>query len=229
MKKILIIEDDLAFLKGLKVMLENEHYRVISESDGEKGFNRAQKEKVDLILLDLMLPSMNGEQICRELRDHCIKTPIVILTAKDDEIDQIILLEMGADDYLVKTISTHLLRTKIATILRRFDRETPEIETYQFGDISLDFKKLEVKKGSENLSLMTREFAILKYLIENSGRVISRDELLIHVWEDDAFPTPRTVDNYILSIRKKIEDDRENPKYILTVPRAGYKFSDDQG
>ena len=229
MKKILIIEDDLAFLKGLKVMLENEHYRVISESDGEKGFKRAQKEKADLILLDLMLPSMNGEQICRELRDHGIKTPIVILTAKDDEIDQIILLEMGADDYLVKTISTHLLRTKIATILRRFDRDTPEIETYQFGNISLDFRKLEVKKGSINISLMTREFAILKYLIENSGRVVSRDELLIHVWEDDAFPTPRTVDNYILSIRKKIEDDRESPKYILTVPRAGYKFSDNQG
>jgi DNA-binding response OmpR family regulator len=227
MKKILIIEDDLAFLKGIKAILEQEHYRALTETDGERGLKRALSEKVDLILLDLMLPSRNGEEICREIRSHGIKTPVVVLTAKDDEIDEITLLKMGADEYLKKTISPALLKARIENVFNIQERKTPILEKVSFGDITIDFKKLEATKGSVRISLMTREFDILKFLIEHSGEVVSRDDLLNNVWEEDAFPTPRTVDNYILSIRKKIEDDREHPKYILTIPRAGYKFSEE--
>jgi len=224
MKKILVIEDDLAFIKGIKIILEEENHRVMTETDGEKGYKRALNETFDLILLDLMLPTMNGERVCRKLRSNGIKTPIVVLTAKDSEIDEITLLKMGANDYLKKTISSDLLRARIEKTFITSDIQQPQIETYNFADISLDFKRMEATKNEQKISLMTREFAILKYLIEHAGEVVSRDDLLSKVWEEDACPTPRTVDNYILSIRKKIESDRENPKHILTIPRAGYKF-----
>lgn len=228
MSRILIIEDDPAFLSGLKMSLEQEHYSVQTETDGRAGYNRAIKENPDLILLDLMLPGMNGEEICRKLRTEGVSTPIVVLTAKDEEIDEILLLEMGADDYLKKTISPRLLKARIQNALRIKPIKTNDVETYSFGDIQLDFKKLEATKKGEKFSLMTREFRILHFLISKAGQVVSRDDLLNNIWEDDVCPTPRTVDNYILSIRKKIEDDRQTPRYILTVPRAGYKFAVDK-
>lgn len=228
MNRILIIEDDPAFLSGLKISLEQEHYTVLTETDGKSGFTRAIKENPDLILLDLMLPGMNGEEICRKLRVQGVSTPIVVLTAKDEEIDEILLLEMGADDYLKKTVSQRLLKARIQNALRDKPLKIEAVESYSFGEIQLDFKKLEAKKNGTKISLMTREFRILQYLISKAGQVVSRDDLLNDIWEHDVAPTPRTVDNYILSIRKKIEDDRQNPRYILTIPRAGYKFSDDE-
>ena len=228
MNRILIIEDDPAFLSGVKMSLEEEHYHIMTETNGRIGYARAVNDKPDLLLLDLMLPGMNGEEICRKLREEGFTIPIVVLTAKDEEIDEILLLEMGADEYLKKTISPRLLKARIQNALRSKNKKISEIESVKFGDVQLDFKRLEATKKGKNISLMTREFLVLKYLISHADEVVSRDDLLDHVWEDDVCPTPRTVDNYILSIRKKLEDDRERPRFILTVPRAGYKFSGDE-
>ena len=227
MNKILIIEDDIAHLKGIQSILEEDHYRIITETDGEKGYQRALQEKVDLILLDLMLPSKHGEEICQELRLKGNNTPIVILTAKDDEIDEITLLKIGADDFLTKPVTAAKLRARIQSVLRRIKNLASEIETFSFGEVHLDFRRQEVNKGEKKIVLSTREFAVLKYLIQHAEEVVTRDDLLDNVWEPDVCPTPRTVDNYILNLRKKLETDRDKPKHILTVPRAGYKFVKD--
>ena len=224
MKRLLIIEDDLSILKGLKAGLEEEHYEIVSASDGEDGYNKAKDEKYDLILLDLMLPGKNGQDICRDLRAEGINTPIIMLTSKKDEIDKILGLETGADDYVTKPFSIRELQARIKAVLRRFDQGIKKCDTCSFGDITIDFLKLTACKGEEQLKLSSREFEILRLFIQHESELVSRDMLLDEVWGYDVFPTTRTVDNYILNLRKKIEDDPANPKYIVTVPKAGYKF-----
>ncbi len=226
MKRILIIEDDLAILKGLQTALESKNYRVRCESNGEKGFQHAMQSDFDLILLDLMLPDKDGEEICRDLRDKGIRIPIIVLTARTDEIDEITLLKIGADNYLKKPVSMHKLLAYVEAALRRGDSIAglPEIEVFMSEDLYIDFKRQEAYKNNKPIELSTREFDTIKYLIQRSGEVVSRDDILDNVWEDDAYPTPRTVDNCILKIRKAIEDDPADPRYILTYYRSGYKF-----
>jgi len=226
MKRILIIEDDLAILKGLQTALENKNYRVATENNGEKGFQRAQQSDFDLILLDLMLPGKDGEEVCRDLRVKGIRTPIIVLTARTDEIDEITLLKMGADNYLKKPVSMHKLLAYVESALRRRASlgELPEIDFFEHEDLFIDFKRQEAYKRKKPIDLSTREFDTIKYLIQRAGEVVSRDDILDNVWEEDAYPTPRTVDNCILKIRKKIEDNPANPRYILTYYRSGYKF-----
>lgn len=224
MKKILIIEDDPAILLGLKDSLENEHYEVNSETDGEKGFQNALKNNYDLILLDILLPSKDGMDICRELRLKGITIPVLMLTSKKEEIDKILGLEIGADDYVTKPFSIRELHARIRALLRRNDSMRVEVEAYSFSNVHLDFKKQEALKNSKPIQLSSTEFNILKYLIQREGEVISRDQFLDEVWGYDAFPSTRTVDNYILSIRKQIEDDPANPKHLITIHKAGYKF-----
>ncbi len=224
MNKILIIEDDPAISLGLEEALKNEHYDVTTEADGALGYERALGGEYDLILLDLMLPSKDGMDICKDLRSNSITIPILMLTSKKEEIDKILGLEIGADDYVTKPFSVRELLARIKAILRRSTEIAISIEKYSFANISIDFKKQEASKNNENLELSSTEYKILKYLIEHEGEVISRNKFLDKVWGYESFPSTRTVDNFILSIRKQIEDDPSNPKHLITVHKAGYKF-----
>lgn len=224
MKRILIIEDDPAISKGLYDALHDEHYDVVTEDDGEKGFRFAQNENIALIILDLMLPSKNGIEICTDLRKKGINTPILMLTSKKEEMDKVLGLEVGADDYLTKPFSIRELLARIKALLRRKQEIVREIEEYEFGSVQIDFKKQTAFKKNKQIELSTTEYKILKYFIEHEAEVVTRDNLLDKVWGYDVFPTSRTVDNYILSIRKQIEDNPSDPKHLITVPKAGYKF-----
>ena len=224
MKQIFIIEDDPAILKGLTTGLETENYKVKSASDGEKGYNLCKNENADLIILDIMLPSKNGLDICRDLRKDGVNTPIIMLTSKKEEIDKVVGLEIGADDYMTKPFSIRELLARIKAILRRKSEITKSIDEFSFNGIFLDFNKMEALKNGREVKLSSLEFKILKYLIENEGIVVSRDKLLDDVWGYESFPTTRTVDNYILSLRKKIENNPSEPVHILTLHKSGYKF-----
>jgi DNA-binding response OmpR family regulator len=224
MKKILIIEDDPTISKGLQISLQAEHYSILTAASGEKGFRLARQENIDLIILDLMLPEKNGEEICRELRQQGLRTPILILTSRSEEIDKVLLLEMGADDYMTKPFGIRELQARVKALLRRGSEIRPPIETYSFADICLDFIKQEASKQKKPLQLSTKEFEILHFFIQHEGNVVSRDVLLDEVWGYETYPTTRTVDNYILALRKKIETDPKKPRHLLTIPKAGYKF-----
>ena len=224
MKTILIIDDDASIVKGIQEALKAEHFNVIAAETGEKGLTMARRQSVDLILLDLRLPDKNGEEICRDLRAEGINTPIVMLTSKREEMDKVLGLELGADDYLTKPFGIHELFARIRAILRRNRDLTKDIEEYAFGDIYLDFKKQEARKKGKELKLSTREFSTLKYFILHEGEVVTRTMLLDEVWGYESFPTTRTIDNYVLSIRKKIEIDPARPKHLITIHTSGYKF-----
>lgn len=224
MKTILIIDDDASIVKGIQEALKAEHFNVIAAETGEKGLTMARRQSVDLILLDLRLPDKNGEEICRDLRAEGINTPIVMLTSKREEMDKVLGLELGADDYLTKPFGIHELVARIRAILRRNRDLTKDIEEYAFGDIYLDFKKQEARKKGKELKLSTREFSTLKYFILHEGEVVTRTMLLDEVWGYESFPTTRTIDNYVLSIRKKIEIDPARPKHLITIHTSGYKF-----
>lgn len=224
MKRILIVEDDPAISRGLTDALREEHYEVVTEEDGEKGYKFAQNENIALIILDLMLPSKNGIEICTDLRKKGINTPILMLTSKKEEMDKVLGLEIGADDYVTKPFSVRELMARIKALLRRKQEIVKDIEEYAFGAVQIDFKKQVASKNNKPIDLSTTEFKILKYFIEHEGEVVTRDNLLDKVWGFDVFPTSRTVDNYILSIRKQIEENPSEPKHLITVPKAGYKF-----
>jgi DNA-binding response OmpR family regulator len=224
MKKILVVEDDPAIQKGLEESLKMEGYQVITSGDGEEGYRKAKKEKVDLIILDVMLPSKNGMDICRDLRKENNNTPILMLTSKKEEMDKVLGLEFGADDYVTKPFSVRELHARIKALLRRSTEIIKEVETYSFGKISIDFKKHETYKNKRPLDFSALEYKILKYFAQREGEVVTREMLLDDVWGFENFPTTRTVDNFILSLRKQIEDDPSEPKHLITVHKAGYKF-----
>jgi two-component system, OmpR family, alkaline phosphatase synthesis response regulator PhoP len=225
MKTILIVEDDPAILRGLEAALLEEHYHVLTAADGEKGLGMARREKADLIILDVMLPKKDGFEVCRELRSAGVDTPIVFLTSRKEEVDRVLGLELGADDYITKPFSVRELKARIKARLRRTTEIRREIEEYSFGDVHVDFRKHEASLGSKPVKLSAKELEVLKYFIQREGEVITRDALLDDVWGYDTFPTTRTVDNYILTLRKKIEKDPAHPQHILTVHSAGYKFT----
>jgi len=224
MKKILIVEDDPAILKGLEIALKGENYRVISASDGKKGEQIAQQENIDLIILDWMLPYKNGIEICRDLRHRGISTPIIMLTCRQDESDIIRGLDCGANDYVTKPFKLAELMARIRANLPRFEKSKIKIETYDFADIHLDFVRQEAYRNGKLIKFSTREFQIMHLLIQHESEVISRDILLNEVWGYEVFPTTRTVDNYILNLRKKIENNPAEPKHLLTIHKSGYKF-----
>ncbi len=224
MKRILIIEDDPALLTGLSETLCSEKYDVTKAEDGEKGYKLAMEVDFDLLLLDLILPLKDGFEVCRDLRKGERNMPILMLTSKTEEIDKVLGLEIGADDYMTKPFSLKELLARIKALLRRAQPAVPGIAEYSFGNITMNLKKMEVEKKGAPIKLSATEYKILKYFVEHEGEVITRDKFLDDVWGYDAFPTTRTVDNYILSIRKKIEDDPSSPEHIVTVHTAGYKF-----
>lgn len=225
MKTILIIEDDISILRGLKDNLEYEGYRVITETNGKKGLELAMEKSVGLLLLDIMLPGLNGYEICRKIKKEKPGLPIIMITARGSEMDKVSGLDTGADDYITKPFSLPELLARIRAAFRRTKDESEFPEIYSFGNIRLNFKKLQAFAGVKEISLSAREFALMKYLISHEGKAIHRHDLLNEVWGYEAMPTTRTVDNFILDLRKKLEEDPSKPKHILSVRGVGYRFN----
>jgi two-component system alkaline phosphatase synthesis response regulator PhoP len=226
-KTVLVVEDEPGILLSLRVEFESEGYEVQTAKDGEKGLEAAREHSPDLIILDIMLPCKDGYEVCRTLRQEGNTTPIIMLTVKDKEIDKVLGLELGADDYVTKPFSLRELVARVRAILRRAEERHKDIGSYSFGDIELDFKKYEAWKKGNELDLTPLEFHMLKMFIEKKGQVLSRDEFLDRIWgRDNVSVSFRTVDSHIANIRKKIEKDSAQPKHILSVRGVGYKFVD---
>jgi DNA-binding response OmpR family regulator len=224
-EKILIIEDELDLVKGLKMNLVDEGYEVDFALDGKEGLEKGLKEKPDLILLDIMLPGMDGLEICKELRRNKVDIPILMLTAKGEEIDKVIGLEIGADDYISKPFSLRELLARIRAHLRRENRSVETVPgVFQLGSMKIDFDHYKVIREDEKIDLTSLEVDVLRYLIGMDGKVVSRDDLLDKIWGYERYPTTRTIDNHILKLRKKIEIDPNHPRHILTVYGGGYRF-----
>lgn len=226
MKRILIIEDDVSILSGLKDVLTFKSYEVLTAEDGETGFAAAVEEKPDLIILDIMIPKMDGFTLCQKLRAQGNSTPVLMLTAKGEEPDKIRGLDIGADDYVTKPFSLPELLARVRALLRRTPERTEKSppDSLKIGDVSLNFKKYEATKGDAVLNLSPKEFGILGYLASRAGEVVTRDELLDEVWGYDLYPTTRTVDNHIAQLRSKIEKNPTDPRYLVTVHGIGYKL-----
>lgn len=224
-ERILIIEDEEDLVKGLKLNLIDEGYEVNYALDGKEGLEKALKADLDLILLDIMLPGMDGLEICKELRRNKIAIPILMLTAKGEEIDKVIGLEIGADDYISKPFSIRELLARIKAHLRRENRSVEMVPgVFELGSIKIDFDHFKVIRQEEEIHLTSLEVDVLRYLIGQDGKVVSRDDLLDKIWGYEKYPTTRTIDNHILKIRKKIEIDPNHPRHILTVYGGGYRF-----
>jgi len=224
-KKVLIIEDEEDLIKGLKLNLIDEGYEVDSALNGVEGLLKVIQETPDLIILDIMLPDKDGLEVCRELRQKNISIPIIMLTAKGEEIDKVVGLEIGADDYITKPFSVRELLARIKAQLRRAERDEKAVpQIYSFGDIEIDFAQFEVRRKGKELDLTSLEMEILKYFIAHRGEVVARDDFLDKIWGYESYPTTRTIDNHILKLRKKIEEDPSHPRYILSVYGGGYRF-----
>jgi DNA-binding response OmpR family regulator len=224
MSRILVIEDDPAILRGLRDNLECESYDVITASDGEAGERLVFEKAPDLIILDLMLPGLSGYEICRHVRGRGVRTPILMLTARGEEGDRVLGLDLGADDYLTKPFSIRELLARIRALLRRSQPANALPESGAFGAVTLDFRAYEARRNGEPVELTRKEFGVLRLLIARAGQVLSRDELLNEVWGYEHYPTTRTVDNHVASLRAKLEDDPAQPRHLLTVHGVGYKL-----
>ncbi len=224
METILVVEDDASIQRGLELNLQVEGYSVITAGDGETGLQKAIERKPDLLLLDVMLPKMSGFDICRQIRKQGMTMPIIMLTAKTQEIDKIMGLELGADDYVTKPFSIAEVVARVNAHLRRSKKFDTSSADYNFGDYNLDVKGQVLRKGGEQIELSQKEFLMLKLFLENEGKVLSRQEILTKVWGFDYFGTDRTVDNFINKLRQKIEVDINAPDHILTMRGSGYKF-----
>jgi DNA-binding response OmpR family regulator len=228
MTTVLAIEDDPAILRGLSDNLRFEGYDVITATDGETGYNMQRERKPDLILLDLMLPRMSGLEFCRKLRGEGIQTPILMLTARSEEADRVLGLDLGADDYVAKPFSVRELMARVRALLRRSQLGTDGTDALpdelRFGGTEIDFRSYEARRDGEPVEMTRKEFAILRYLASRAGEVVSRDDLLNQVWGYDAYPSSRTVDNHVAGLRAKLERDASQPEHIKTVHGVGYKF-----
>lgn len=220
---ILVVEDEPDILRGLRDNLSFEGWRVLAAGDGEKGLALALKEKPDVVILDWMLPGMDGLAVCRELRGRGATMPVVFLTARGQEVDRVLGLEMGADDYVTKPFSVRELVARIKAILRRSAGTAARPAKFTLGDLEVDADAFTAKRGKKTIGLGRFEAEILRLLAQRRGQVVSRNEILNEVWGVDAYPTDRTVDNYIVKLRQKIEKDPKNPRVLLTVHGAGYK------
>lgn len=230
MKKILIIEDASAIRMPLVDDFKFEGYQVDSAATGTEGLEKAMNLDLDIIILDLMLPGLDGLEICKELRRRDIGTPIIILTAKSQQFDKVLGLELGADDYITKPFSMFELRARVKALLRRSEIRNHQTAaaTIQLGPFELDPSKYLFTKNKEQVELTTLEFALMKLLMQHAGNVLKRDDILGSVWGEEVYVTPRTVDTHIANLRKKIEDDPEKSHWITGIRGVGYKFNPDE-
>ncbi len=224
MAKILIVEDKKDMVIGLVFNLEAQGYETCVAYDGEEGLRVAEREKPDLIILDIMLPKKDGFKVCRELRDKGFARPVLMLTAKGEEADKVLGFEIGADDYLTKPFSLLELMARVKALLRRSKERSKELEIYRFGTVEIDFKHYRAAKDGHPVDLTHREFEMMKLLIKNRGTVITRNQFLDEIWGYDKFPTTRTVDAHMTKLRQKLEQQPESPQFIITVHGIGYKF-----
>jgi DNA-binding response OmpR family regulator len=222
METILIVEDDPAMLRGLKDNFEFKGYRVLTAADGEQGLNAALDKKPDLILLDIMLPKINGYEVCRLIRQEKLDMPIIMLTAKGEESDIVLGLNLGADDYVTKPFSIKELLARAAAFLRR-SRQT-EQDVYEFAGFRLDIPARKFTRAADEIKLSPKEFKLLELFLKKPGRALTRDEILNAVWGYDCYVGPRTIDRFVTTLRNKIEPDPHNPTYIHTIREIGYKF-----
>jgi DNA-binding response OmpR family regulator len=222
METVLIIEDDSSMLRGLKDNFAYEGYNVLTASDGEKGLNAALDAKPDLIILDIMLPKINGYEICRLIRKEKLDMPIIMLTAKGEESDIILGLNLGADDYVTKPFSIKELLARSAAFLRR--RKQHEKNTYKFGDFVLDISARTLTRKNKEIELSPKEFKLLEFFLKKQGKALTRDEILNAVWGYNSFTGHRSIDRFVTTLRNKIEQDPHNPAFIHTLREIGYKF-----
>ena len=222
MKRILVVEDEHSIAFGLQLDLKSEGYDVVIESDGESALRRARKEAFDLILLDVMLPRKDGFEVCRELRRGGSKTPVIMLTAKAQEAEKVLGLEIGADDYVTKPFSPRELRARVKAALRRTAED--DLPICRFGDAEVDFGRCELRRAGKPVELTALEFKLLAAFVRSGGKVLSRDQLLDLVWGHGTFVTDRVVDNHVVTLRKKVEPEPSEPRYIVSVRGLGYRF-----
>jgi two-component system alkaline phosphatase synthesis response regulator PhoP len=222
--KILIVEDEPNMVAGLRDNFEYEGYTVITAFDGVEGLQRALDESPDLVLLDVMMPRMSGLEVCKQLRAKRGSIPIIMLTARGQEVDKVVGLELGADDYVTKPFSIRELLARVKAVLRRTAVVPKEMDQHSFADVEVDLKRCRVLKSGRVIDVSSKEFELLKYFICHSGEVLSRDRLLEEVWGYENYPTTRTVDTHLVRLRQKLEPDPEQPQYFLTVHGTGYRF-----
>ena len=220
---VAIIDDDESVQRSLALNLELEGYRIVTANDGEAGVELVRAEKPDIILLDVMMPRKDGLQACKEIRNHGISTPLILLTARSAEVDKVLGLDLGADDYLAKPFGMLELVARIKALLRR-TQATNEVNEIRFDDVVVDFKAYKAERDRQPLELSAREYRLLRYLVAKGGTVVTRDELLDEVWGYNSYPSTRTVDNHIARLRQKIELNIDEPQHIVTVHGVGYKF-----
>jgi len=224
--RILLVEDEPDMVLGLKDNFEFEGYEVLTASDGAAGLERARALKPDLVVLDIMLPKLSGLEVCKALRGEGFDKPIIMLTARGQEIDKVVGLELGADDYVTKPFSIRELLARVRAILRRSDGGKRKLARYQFADVELDFETYRGTRAGQALEMSPREFELLRYLIEHKGNTVTREQLLEDVWGYENYPSTRTVDTHIAKLRAKIGDSGSEPRFILTIHGMGYKFID---
>jgi two-component system alkaline phosphatase synthesis response regulator PhoP len=222
--RILIVEDEPAMVAGLSDNFEYEGYEVISAGDGVVGLERALTDNPDLVVLDVMMPRMSGLDVCKQLKAKKPSLPIIMLTARGQEIDKVVGLELGADDYVTKPFSIRELMARVKAVLRRVTPQAPAAELYRFSDIEVNIRSNEVRRNGLPVELSAKEFALLAYFVAHPTETLSRDRLLDAVWGYENYPNTRTVDTHIVHLRQKLEPSPEEPRFILTVHGSGYKF-----
>ncbi len=224
MSRILVVEDDPAILRGLSDNLTVESYEVLTAADGEAAYRMIGEARPDLIVLDLMLPKLSGYELCRKLRSEGVTTPILMLTARGEEADRVLGLDLGADDYVTKPFSIRELLARVRALLRRTQPSGPLPDELRFGDVTVDFRSYEARKGDDAVEMTPKEFQLLRVLAARTGEVVKRGELLAEVWGYEVLPNTRTVDNHVASLRAKLEPGKSGPHHIQTVHGVGYKF-----
>ena len=222
MSRVLVVEDDPGILRTVADNLRFEQYDVITAADGETAYVLQQQHQPDLIVLDLMLPRMSGVELCHRLRAEDVQVPVLVLTARGEEVDRVRGLDMGADDYVIKPFSVPELMARVRALLRRSSPSAAT--TLSFGDVEVDFRRHTAVRAGQVIEMTRKEFALLRFLASRADAVVTRDELLNKVWGFDAYPVTRTVDNHIASLRAKLEADPARPVFIQTVHGVGYKF-----
>ena len=222
--RILIVEDEPAMVAGLRDNFEYEGYEVISAGDGAEGLERALADDPDLVVLDVMMPRMSGLDVCKQLKARRPGVPIIMLTARGQEIDKVVGLELGADDYVTKPFSIRELMARVKAVLRRASPQSPTADVYRFSDVEVNVRSNEVKRAGRPVELSAKEFALLAYFVAHPVETLTRDRLLDAVWGYENYPNTRTVDTHIVHLRQKLEPNPEEPGFSLTVHGSGYKF-----
>jgi DNA-binding response OmpR family regulator len=224
MTKILIVEDEPGMVAGLRDNFEFEGYQVLSAMDGVSGLERALADSPDLVILDVMMPRMSGLDVCKQLKSKRPAIPIIMLTARGQEVDKVVGLELGADDYVTKPFSIRELLARVKAVLRRVEPVPRGNDRYTFGDVEVNLQSCQVSRRGRSLDFSSKEFDLLKYFLSHPGEALTRDRLLEEVWGYDKFPTTRTVDAHIVRLRQKLEPKPDDPRFFLTVHGTGYKF-----